>query len=80
MNTGNPPFKGQSDVLLFEAICRKKPPIRATFSLNIKRIILELLRKDPTTRLGSSSKGSIEIKERKFRQRETSLVYYLSLY
>ncbi|CAF2464452.1 unnamed protein product [Rotaria sp. Silwood2] len=63
MNTGNPPFKGQSEVLLFEAICRKKTPLRANFTLNFKKIILGLLQKDPTTRLGSSAKGSTEIKE-----------------
>ncbi|CAF3428271.1 unnamed protein product [Rotaria sp. Silwood1] len=63
MNTGNPPFKGQSEMILFEAICRKKPPLRTNFSLNFKKIILGLLQKDPTKRLGSSSKGSIEIKE-----------------
>ncbi|CAF4510406.1 unnamed protein product [Rotaria socialis] len=63
MNTGNPPFKGQSDLVLFEAICRKKPPMRTGFTLNFKKIILDLLEKDPTKRLGSSSKGSAAVKE-----------------
>ncbi|CAF1295362.1 unnamed protein product [Adineta steineri] len=53
MYTGYPPFKGQSEVLLFEAICRKKPLIRRTFSSNFKNIILNLLQKNPIKRLGS---------------------------
>ncbi len=64
MNTGNPPFKGKTETDLFEAICRKKPRIRANFSINLKKIIFDLLEKDPTKRLGSNTKGSLEVKER----------------
>jgi serine/threonine protein kinase len=53
MTTGHPPFTGQSESLLFKAICQKKPPIRANFSSNFKKIIFDLLEKNPTKRLGS---------------------------
>ncbi|CAF1281935.1 unnamed protein product [Adineta ricciae] len=63
LNTGNPPFKGQSEDLLFKAICRKRPPIRKKFSVDLKHIILRLLQKNPTKRLGSSARGSTDVKE-----------------
>ncbi|UJR23158.1 hypothetical protein I4U23_026177 [Adineta vaga] len=63
MSTGTPPFKAKSEDLLFEAICRKRPPIRTKFSLSFKSIILQLLQKDPIKRLGSTVQGSKDIKE-----------------
>ena len=64
--TGGPPFRGQTEVLLFEAICRKRPLMRAKFSLPLKSILMRLLEKDPFKRLGSNARESMEIKERTF--------------
>ena len=79
MHAGHPPFKGASEVLLFEAICRKKPTMRVHFPLELKAILLGLLAKDPFHRLGSSLRGSMDIKEREsMRLRSTSRSFSVS--
>ncbi|CAF0870220.1 unnamed protein product [Didymodactylos carnosus] len=63
MCSGNPPFKGQNEVALYESVCRKKPVILSSFSSTLKDIILQLLQKDPTQRLGCLARGTLDVKE-----------------
>ena len=71
--TGDPPFRGPSDVLLFEAICRKKPLLRPKTPLPLKSILTGLLAKDPYKRLGSGARESLEIRGRTFERKTRSI-------
>ena len=53
-------------VSLFRRITNKEPPIPSSFSREAKDLVLKLLCKNPSKRLGSGPSGADEIKRHNF--------------
>ncbi|KAL1116873.1 hypothetical protein AAG570_005342, partial [Ranatra chinensis] len=66
MLVGQSPFSGCDEDDLFWCICNKRPHIPRYLSSQAKGILLSLLEKDWTKRLGSSENGAVEVMNHEF--------------
>ena len=56
--TGNPPFQGQSEAVVFDQILEWKINFPSDMKEDCKDLILKLLQRDPRDRLGAGEKNS----------------------
>ena len=63
MVAGHPPFEGETELEIYQAVMLASPIFPASFSTHLKGIISKLLQTDLTRRLGCTFMGVEEIKD-----------------
>lgn len=80
MNLGSTPFAGNAQEKMFEKIVGAEVKLPKHLSSNLRSIIMALLKKDASKRIGCGTTGSVAIKSHKwFEDLDFSAVYHQTM-